>query len=246
MSERATAFGQVAEDYDRLRPTPPMDAVRWLVPDDDRVVLDLGAGTGAMSRQLVAAGHDVVAVDPDERMRAVLTRRLSQITAYEGRADAIPLDAGSVDAAVISSAWHWMDPATALPELARVVRPGGRLGVIWSHRDLSVDWLRDTVYAAVDTERARERERRDNHRFDIGDSRDFAPAEQREFPFTKAMTVADLAASLGTYSGVITRGPQEAARIVDHARQLLADRFGGDDVAVEVPMRSVAFRTSRR
>jgi SAM-dependent methyltransferase len=245
MTERATAFGEVAEDYDRLRPTPPMDAVRWLVPDAARRVLDLGAGTGAMTRQLVAAGHDVVAVEPDPRMRAVLTRRLPQVDAYEGRGDAIPLADGSVDAAVVSSAWHWMDQATTLPELARVLRPGGRLGVIWSHRDLTVDWLRDVVYAAVDTERARERERRDHHRFGLGGNTDFSPPEQREFPFTKPMTVADVAASLGTYSGVITRGPQEAAGIVDHARRLLADRFGGDDVTLEVPMRSVAFRTSR-
>ena len=138
---RRLSFGSVAADYDRYRPAPPPQAFDWLIPPDATAVLDLAAGTGAVTRLLIGRAARVVAVEPDERMRAVLAARCPEAEALEGRGEDIPLPDASVDAVVIASAWHWLDPDRAVPEIARVLRPGGALGVIWVSRDSRVDWV---------------------------------------------------------------------------------------------------------
>src|SRR6201999_4523290 len=83
----------------------------------------------------------IYAVEPDERMRAVLAARCPQAEGLAGRGEDIPLPDGSVDAVTISAAWHWLDPERAVPEITRVLRPGGRLGVLWVSRDVRVPWV---------------------------------------------------------------------------------------------------------
>jgi predicted RNA methylase len=105
--ERARSFGTIAADYDRLRPTPPAAALDWIVPDNCEVALDLAAGTGLFSRALVGHGVPrVIAVEPDPKMRAVLSERTPDVEALDGTAEAIPLPDSSVDAVFASSAWH--------------------------------------------------------------------------------------------------------------------------------------------
>ena len=94
-----------------------------------------------MTRELIGRARRVVAVEPDERMRAVLAARCPQAEVLAGRGEDIPLPDASVDAVVISAAWHWLDPGLAVPEITRVLRPGGRLGVIWISRDDRVPWV---------------------------------------------------------------------------------------------------------
>jgi SAM-dependent methyltransferase len=137
------SFGAIAEDYDRLRPPPAEAAVDWLLPATARVVVDLGAGTGLLSRALARRVPRVIAVEPDERMAAVLRARDPAIEVRPGRGEAIPLPGASVDGVFVSSAWHWMDPGRAVPEIARVLRDGGRFGVIWTSRDHEVGWVRE-------------------------------------------------------------------------------------------------------
>ena len=138
---RRLSFGSVAADYDRYRPAPPPQALDWLIPPDATAVLDLAAGTGAVTRLLIGRAARVVAVEPDERMRAVLAARCPEAEVLEGRGEDIPLPDASVDAVVIASAWHWLDPDRAVPEITRVLRPGGNLGVIWVSRDSRVGWV---------------------------------------------------------------------------------------------------------
>ncbi len=107
---RRLSFGSVAADYDRYRPPPPPQALDWLIPPDATAVLDLAAGTGAVTRLLIGRAERVFAVEPDDRMRAVLAARCPEAVALAGRAEDIPLPGASVDAVVISSAWHWLDP----------------------------------------------------------------------------------------------------------------------------------------
>jgi SAM-dependent methyltransferase len=137
------SFGAIAEDYDRLRPPPAEAAVDWLLPAAARVVADLGAGTGLLSRALARRVPRVIAVEPDERMAAVLRARDPAIEVLPGRGEAIPLPDASADGVFISSAWHWMDPGRAVPEIARVLRDGGRFGVIWTSRDHEAGWVRE-------------------------------------------------------------------------------------------------------
>ena len=137
--EKATSFGNVAESYDRVRPGPAPRALDWLVPDGCEVAVDLAAGTGLFTRELIGRAARVVAVEPDARMREVLARRSPEVDVREGWGEAMPLPDASADAVFVSTAWHWLDPARAVPEIARVLRPGGRLGVIWTSRNRDQD-----------------------------------------------------------------------------------------------------------
>src|SRR5258708_1913356 len=136
------SFGAIAENYDRLRPSAPPQAIDWLLPERRQVVVDLGAGTGLLTRAVVGKAGHVIAVEPDERMRAVLAARSPGVEVLAGRGEDIPLPDASADVVLVSSAWHWLDPALAVPEVARILRDGGRLGVICTSRDRSADWLR--------------------------------------------------------------------------------------------------------
>ncbi|PRY16122.1 class I SAM-dependent methyltransferase [Kineococcus rhizosphaerae] len=139
LAAHARSFGAAAGEYARARPGYPDDAVDFLVAGARRV-LDLGAGTGKFTASLVARGLDVVAVEPSPQMLAELRSTLD-VEAHEGSAEATGLPDACVDAVVVAQAWHWVDPARAVPEVARVLRPGGTLGLVWNVRDESVPWV---------------------------------------------------------------------------------------------------------
>lgn len=141
--DRSLSFGSAAAAYERGRPTYPPDAIDWLLPAGARQVLDLGAGTGKLTTRLVERGLDVVAVDPVPEMLEVLSASLPDTRALLGTAEEIPLPDNSVDAVLVAQAWHWVDPARAIPEVARVLRPGGRLGLVWNTRDERLGWVRE-------------------------------------------------------------------------------------------------------
>jgi SAM-dependent methyltransferase len=250
------SFGAIADDYDRLRPPPAAAAVDWLLPAAAKVAVDLGAGTGLLSRALARRVPRVIAVEPDERMAAVLRTRDPVIEVRPGRGEAIPLPDASADGVFISSAWHWMDPERTVPEIARVLRDGGRFGVIWTSRDQEVDWIRE-LNRLREPSRHREPGRpaepggpdeqgRPRHReVTLPDGSPFGRAETASFAFRRVMTVSDGVAMLGTYSGIITASPQEREAALARLRAALEQWFPGAD-EIEVPMRSVCWRTDRR
>ena len=133
--KQAASFGAGAAAYDRARPGYPAAAIDWLIPAGARRVLDLGAGTGKLTRLLVERGLEVSAVDPSTGMLDYLERALPGVSVLEGTAETIPLPDGSLDAVVVGQAWHWFDAARAGAEIARVLRAGGSLGLIWNTRD---------------------------------------------------------------------------------------------------------------
>src|ERR1700733_1727235 len=139
--EQAISFGSVAESYDRVRPGPVPSALDWLVPDGCGGAVRLAGGTGLFTRELLGRAARVVAVEPDARMREVLARRSPEVDVRAGWGEAMPLPDASADAVFVSTAWHSLDPTRAVPEIARVLRPGGRLGVIWTTRDRDRDWV---------------------------------------------------------------------------------------------------------
>lgn len=131
---RARSFDGVAAAYEEARPGYPSAALDWLLPSPVRV-LELGAGTGKLTRQMVAAGHDVLAVEPSGEMLAQLRLAVPAAEALVGAAESIPLADASVDAVVAAQAFHWFDPRVALPEIRRVLRSHGRLGLMWNIPD---------------------------------------------------------------------------------------------------------------
>ena len=138
----ALSFGGVADAYDRARPTYPREAATWLVGSDHAHVLELGAGTGKLTEQLHALGHRVLATDPLPTMLQHLVTRLPHTPAVVAAAENIPMRARSVDVVVGAQAFHWFDLPRALPEIARVLRPGGHLSLAWNLRDERIPWVR--------------------------------------------------------------------------------------------------------
>lgn len=139
---RARAFGLVAQEYERGRPSYPPAAIRWLLGDETLDVVDLGAGTGKLTAALVAAGHRVVAVEPDEEMRAILSARMTEVDVVAATAERTGLPAASADAVVAGAAFHWFERGRALPEIARILRPRGTLGLLGNGFDASTEWVR--------------------------------------------------------------------------------------------------------
>jgi len=140
----AVGFAKAADAYERARPGYPDAAVEWLVgrlnagPD---LVVDLAAGTGKMTRALVARGLNVVAIEPVEGMRAKLVAALPDVRAIDGTAETMPFEDHSVAAVVVAQAFHWFKHDDALREIHRVLRARGRLGIVWNVRDERVDWV---------------------------------------------------------------------------------------------------------
>jgi SAM-dependent methyltransferase len=145
LERRARSFGTVAAAYDEARPTFPADAIDWVLDRplaaDPLTVLDLGAGTGKLSAVAAGLGHHVLAVDPSEQMLAYCARIDGVVTAA-GTAESIPLGDAAVDAVIVGQAFHWFDPDRAVPEIARVLRPRGILGLLWNSYDVVVPWVR--------------------------------------------------------------------------------------------------------
>lgn len=137
---RGTAFGAFAEEYERWRPVYPDAAVDWLKPPGAVRVADVGAGTGKLTGSLVGRGLDVVAVEPDPGMLHVLRRQHPTATALQAGAEHLPLDDASVDAVLVATAWHWFRHAEAVREVRRVLRPGGRLGLVWTGPEPGPGW----------------------------------------------------------------------------------------------------------
>jgi ubiquinone/menaquinone biosynthesis C-methylase UbiE len=242
-AELSRSFGSIAPDYDRLRSQPADEAVDWLLPASRDPLVDLGAGTGIFTRALAARATRVIAVEPDDRMRSVLEARSPDVTVVAGRGEAIPLPDASADGIFVSSAWHWMDPGQAIPEVARVLRDGGRFGVIWTSRDPAADWLRadewfEEATRESDPARAQRRER------SLPDGGDFTSIETQAFRFNRVMTPAELVELLATYSRIITAPPeyQELGRA--RATAALAETFPGAS-QLEVPFRSRCWRADR-
>jgi SAM-dependent methyltransferase len=134
-------FGEAAAAYERGRPEYPVEMVEWLLADSPARVVDLGAGTGKLTRALVDRVQTVVAVEPDPGMRRILSGLLPGTPLLDGVGEDIPLRDGYADAVVAGQAWHWVDPARAVPEVARVLRAGGSLGLIWNDRDDEDPWI---------------------------------------------------------------------------------------------------------
>jgi len=251
---RAGSFGTIAEDYDRFRPGPSDAAVAWLLPVDAARAADVGAGTGALSEVLLRRVPDVVAVEPDHRMIAVIAQRAPGAHRVIGRAEAIPLGGLTVDFVGVSSAWHWMDPGRALPEMARVLRPGGVLGVLWGGADRSVPWVGQVLGEARSrtsrTRRSVEGLRRDEgprRRLDVSADGPFSPPRTETFVWSVPYRVEDLVGLAASYSGIITRPDAERAAALEAVAELVAEHPALRGRGwVDLPMRCSCWRAERR
>ncbi|HEX3542015.1 MAG TPA: class I SAM-dependent methyltransferase [Acidimicrobiales bacterium] len=243
---RARSFGEVAEAYDRYRPGPPAEAAAWVLPAEAADVLDVGAGTGAFTRRLVGrVSGQVVAAEPDGRMRRVLADRSPGVVVVGATAEYLPFAAASFGAVVVSSAWHWVDATRAVPEIARVLRPGGHLAVLWSGPDRRVDWVADVLGRGRDAMAGAEQEDH-RHQVELPAGAPFGPAETTTLTWTMPMTRHELVGLAATYSQVIVLSPGERASLLDRVADLAARLIPlGGPAAIDVPMRCRCWRAAR-
>ena len=241
----ALSFGQAAGIYEAGRPGYPSDAVAWLL-DPARhnggvlEVADVGAGTGKLTRTLVELGADTVAIDPDLEMLSALRDNVPGVKTLPGTAERMPLPDESVDAVVLGQAWHWVDPEAGFTEVARVLRPGGVLGLVWNIRDESVPWVA-RLTRIMKGSNAEELLAGGGPR--VGAP--FGPLEEGRWEWSRPVTRDVLTAMVNSRSYVITASVEERARI-DNEVGMLFDEIGAvGDGTVALPYVTHAFRAVR-
>ena len=227
-------FERVADLYERARPEYPREAVDWLAERLDlrssRIVLDLGAGTGKLTRGLLRTGAEVIAVEPGDAMRAELERALPGVQALRGSAEHIPLPEASVDAIAVGQAFHWFRFDEAIPELHRVLRSRGSVALVWNARDQESPLQREINELLAGFIPAGRAVVGDSARR-LAESPLFGPIEERRFQFVQNLDAEGLVNRLASTSFVAA---STRAKQAEFGRQLreLAARYGG---VVEFP-----------
>jgi SAM-dependent methyltransferase len=244
--ERARSFGTVAAEYAALRPTYPSETVGFLLDGlaGRRTMLDLGAGTGILTELLVAAGHEVVAVDTSSAMLEQLVARLPQVRTVVAPAEAVPLPDACVDVVTAAQAAHWFDPGPAAVEMRRVLRPGGTVGLLWSLRDDRAPWVAElsAVLAAEDVERFRPRTVADAFAEELD-----ADLVVAEWVTLQRGTPDEIVAGFATRSYAAAMTEQRRAEFLGEIRNVLATHpdTRGHDV-LDLPHVTTAYRLTPR
>ncbi len=236
----------MADDYVRHRPGYPDAAIEWaLAPAPGRAVLDLAAGTGKLTASLGA--YDVVAVEPDPEMLARLRADLPDLDARQGTAEDIPMADASVDAVVVGQAVHWFDMERALPEIARVLRPGGVLAGLWNREDDAVEWV--AGYNRAGAVRHRVPGVADSSTIDPfapSVTGPFAASEHATFPNPVPTTIDGLIATISTHSWALVSDPADRDAALGAMRAYLAARPETSAGEFELPLVTDVLRALRR
>lgn len=245
MNPRARSFGPVAAAYAAHRPGYPADAVDWALGGRTGDVLDLGAGTGKLTEALAARpGVRVVAVEPDPAMLAELRRALPGVDARRGSAEAIPLPDAAVDAVLVGQALHWFDLDRALPEIVRVLRPGGVLAGLWNGDDGAVEWV-----AGYNEAGARGRPvagvPQGGDRPELPHWPGLGDAERAQFPHAQKLTIEGLIDVLRTHSWALTSEPADREAAFGRVRAYLASRPETSRGEFDLPLVTTVLRATR-
>ncbi len=218
-----------------------MSAVDWVLQSRGGVAADIGAGTGALTRQLDKRANEVIAVEPDIRMLEVLKSRSPEISAIQSWAEQLPIRSGFLDAVTVSSAWHWMNPEQTIAEIGRLLRPGGVLGVIWNGADRSVEWVAELLGTRDPS--PGDDDRRARHRFELPPHSPFAGIEENVVNWSMPMMQEQLVGLAGTYSSMITMSPDRRERELVRIEAAASSVAGEGEV--ETPMSCRCWRAVR-
>ena len=213
-------------DYEAARPSYPPDAVAWFVEHlriaPGATVVDLAAGTGKLTRLLVPAGASLIAAEPVAGMRATFRDVLPNVPIIATTAEQLPFRDGSLDAVTIAQAFHWFDEDRAIAALARAVRVGGRVGLVWNARDRSVPWVND-VWAIMDRveKRAPWRDHENWRDSALRDRPGFGPLNAAEFRHVQTVTPAAMVQRVASVSHVAVLPHAEREAVLEEVRNVL-------------------------
>ena len=210
--------------YDAGRPGYPAEAVDCLLSGlglhAGSDVLDLGAGTGKLTIELVERGMRVIAVEPSEGMRTQLAHNMPTLQVLAGTAENIPLDDKSLDAVIVAQAFHWFDAPSALAEITRVLRDDGGLGLIWNERDESVEWVAELSRVMGWHEHQPYRVGMDFTPV-VTDAGLFTEVRRRQFQFAQRMTKQTLEMRVLSTSYIAALTPSERAKVMEPVSQFI-------------------------
>lgn len=217
LPDPALSFGAAHAAYERGRPEYPAAALEWLLPARPGLVADVGAGTGKLSRGILAAGHRVVAVDPDPAMLGALRQATPGVATLIGTGEELPLEDASIDTVVYGQSWHWVDPQLGSAEAARVLRPGGRLGLIWNTRDGHSDLVRQMT-AIMGVSNAEQLMTSGGPTI----TEPFGEVRRSHWRWTREMSVEEIVAMANSRSALILAEASRRAQLIAELRALLA------------------------
>ena len=225
MIEPSRSFDLAAEEYEATRPSYPDEVLDLLPVANDATVLDLGAGTGKLTRVLARRYAQVIAVEPLDGMRGILERVVPAAEALAGSAEQIPLDDASVDAVFVAQAFHWFDHDRAIPEIARVLRPGGAFVIVWNGPD---DGRPDPLpidYIAYLRELRAERSTFDESTpwSELIASGPFGEAQEAKVPHDHVLDRAGLLDNARSVSWIASRDVDERERVLARLGELLPE-----------------------
>jgi ubiquinone/menaquinone biosynthesis C-methylase UbiE len=216
----ATGFANAADVYERARPSYPDEAVAWLVErtglGPGSTVVDVGAGTGKLTRLLVPSGARVIAVEPIPEMRV----KIEGAEVVDGTAEALPLPDASADVVTVAQAFHWFDHERALPELHRVLKPGGSLVLFWNMRDLDDPIQREVEELLAPFRREAPLQLTGAWREPLAASPLFGEPVVAEFPYEQRFTVDDLCDRVASTSFVGAMAPVDREELLVRVRAL--------------------------
>jgi SAM-dependent methyltransferase len=218
------SFGQAAAAYDRIRPSYPVAGVAWALAGHTGRVVDLGAGTGLMTRVIQQVADVVIPVEPDAGMRAQLDATTSGVTAADGSAESIPAADATVDGVVAGQAYHWFDKEMAHVEIARVLKTGGVFAPIWNIRDERVPW----VGAISDAFEGRAMPSHDGYLPERTFGELFSEPQSEQFEHSVTMTADDMVALMQSRSYFLTADAelrQQMERVVREITAPLGESF---------------------
>jgi SAM-dependent methyltransferase len=223
--EPARSFDLAAEEYEATRPSYPDELLDLLPVGSDATVLDLGAGTGKLTRVLARRYARVIAVEPLDGMRGILERVVPGVEALRGSAEQVPLGDASVDAVFAAQAFHWFDHDRAIPEMARVLRPGGVLALVWNGPDESRPNPLPAEYIDYLGELRRERSTLDETTpwRDVIARGPFGEAHEAAVPHDHVLDRAGLLDNARSVSWIASRDPDERERVLARLGELLPE-----------------------
>ena len=232
--EMSLSFGSAAGAYESGRPDYPREAVDWMLapvrePGRALRVADVGAGTGKLTRTVVEAGAEVVAIDPDPDMLAALRTHVHGVPTFVGTGERMPLPDASVDAVLLGQAWHWVEPVAASAEVGRVLRADGVLGLVWNIRDESDPWV-GRLTAAMHGSHAEEMLSGDGPQV----AEPFDGLEARSWHWTRSLTRAALLDMVASRSYVITASDADRSAVLAAVSVLFDERRITDATGAEV------------
>jgi SAM-dependent methyltransferase len=228
--------------YERGRPGYPQGAVDVLELRAGMRIVDLGCGTGKLTRQLAQTEAEVIGVEPLEPMIATFRQLAPDVALLRGTAENIPLPDGACDVVTCASAFHWFDHERAIPEIRRVLKTAGRLAIIWNRRDALQGW-------AAEFWDLTERYRGDTPGYRTGAWRDaleasplFGPITEHPFAHTQTTDLDGLLARIGSISFIEILPAEEKDQLIVNARRFIETHpETRDRTTFDMPYRTVVY-----